>query len=252
MRSRIILAVLGVVILFAGYRVIQRRQAGTAYFDTPLKVTTSDLGIDPGSNPPFHNQLICTYFRDFMVKEIVFDQPGDEQISIVPGSASHSPTCQRANVSNEIVIDWSGSLEGVKTPYLFLAGDDSFGLLFPFAVFDARTGKKLFEDGITSKDLFESIEVKGAALTTRFKRVVQLQCSLLRDPRNDGAACWEKSRRELHLEMPMPDCSEAYRKDGPDTPDDPSDIAYDVRAEWDGLQFSVTPIGHSAICGARP
>jgi hypothetical protein len=249
MRSQVLFLLLGVITLSVLYVVIQRRQTGASPFETPREVKTVSLGGDP------RNRVTCLYFPGFMVKEVDKDSKGAEQISVIPVASSQTPPCQQADLPSEIVIDptgWSGYVEGIKSRYLFLSGDDGFGLLFPFAVFDVRTGTKLFDDAITLKDPFESVEIKGSGLTMKYMRAVQLECSLLRDPKNDGAACWEKARKELRLDMPMPDCSEPYRKDAPGAPEDPSDIAYDVRAEWDGHQLKVTPVGHSAICGPRP
>jgi hypothetical protein len=199
------------------------------------------LGIEPDTNPPFHDELICTYFSEFMVKEIVLDQPGDEQISIVPTTAPAPSACQRANVPNEIVLDSFGVFGDAKSHYLFLLAAETFGLQDGFAVFDARTGKQLFDDLSMKNEPFKSVAIEGSKLTMEYKRVVPLECSLSSDPKNDGAACWEKTRAQLHLDMPMPDCSGIA-----------DDIAYDVRAEWDGHQLKVMPVGHSAICGARP
>lgn len=201
--------------------------------------------------PPFHNKLVCTYFSDFMVKEVVLDQPGHDQISIVPTAAQSAP-CQRANLPNEIVLDSFDIFSGAKSQYLLLIAAETFGLEEGFSVFDARTGKKLFGDIRMKNEALKSFEVEGSGIKMGYRRVVPLECSLVRDPKNDGAACWEKTRRELHLDMPAPDCSAAYPRDAPDSAKVPSQIAYDVRAEWDGSQFTVRPVGSSAICGATP
>ncbi len=157
-------------------------------------------------------------------------------------------------MSEELPIsweDWSGYVAGVKSHYLFLDGDDGFGLLYPFAVFDLRTGKKLFADAIQLGKEFRSIEASGSTLTLHYQRAAQLQCSIY--PADAGwQACWRQAQRELHLPMPLPSCATAYLRDAHGDPEDPSQLAYDVTAVWDGREFRVTPSGDSAVCAATP
>jgi hypothetical protein len=242
-RYIILFVIIAVIVGF----VIQRRSSQSSPFDKPLKITEVDLGVNPYS-PSTRGRVTCLYFAGFMVKEIDTGEKGAEQISIVPAETQ----CQRNNVPAEVVIDgWSGYLYGVKSPYLFLRGDDGFGLRFDFGVFDIRIGKQLFEDSILTTAPFDSIEVNGSNLTMRYRRVAQLKCSLYPGPKNEGwQECWENTRRELSLDMPVPNCAEAYLRDAPS--DDPSQIAYDSRGEWDGNQFTVTPVGSSALCAPTP
>lgn len=235
-----------VVFLFLGLAIFRGLFFRPSTFDEPLQVKQVSEAED---------RLTCLYFPEFMVKQVETSDKGAEQISIVP-VATHVPECRRANVPTEIVISpdvWTGYVKGVRSPYLFLSGEDGAGLLYAFAVFDVRTGQKLFEDATHVDKGFHSIEVAGPVLTMEYSRAIQLDCSLFRDPtRSGGRACWEKAQRELHLQLPMPDCSRSYLRDAPDLPEDPSDIAFDVKGVWDGHQFSVTPVGDSALCAARP
>jgi uncharacterized membrane protein len=245
MRLRVIAGVTILGIFIAGFVVWQRSRESLP-FDKPLQVKEVDLGIAPNTTTEQHAWVRCLYFADFMVKEIDLAEKGAEQISIVPAAAQISP-CQRDNVPSEIVIDgWHGYVEGIKTPYLFLSADDGWGLLFSFAAIDARTGKKLFDDAIRGQTPFESIEVQGASLRLSYQRAVQLDCSLFRG-QTDGAwkACWEKTRRELQLQAPIPDCTDG-------SPDNPAQIAYAATVVWDGRQLAATPRDQSAVCGETP
>jgi hypothetical protein len=103
---------------------------------------------------------------------------------------------------------------------VFFNADDGTNRGLPFAVYDSRTGKRIFEDSAFA-DLDFSRTPDGH-MSLRYLRVVAGDCSLPRDK----SACWDKFRKRLGLESAsMPSCTE-YDKEGANAWD--SVIAYPV------------------------
>jgi hypothetical protein len=179
-------------------------------FDEPLRKMVADLGVSEfsGGNNPEHSEVRCYIYSNFMVKELDLKQLGDEWISIAPVSASNPPPCAQEHGDNEIVIkypDWTGYFAGVKGNLVFLNAEDGFNGGYPFGVFDAATGKKLFEDsrelGKEEKLRFVS-DGKGSVL--RYQRIDVEECSI---PLKKSE-CWEEVMRKTGLKyQPMPVCA---------------------------------------------
>ncbi|MGA3011430.1 MAG: hypothetical protein ABSD72_14320 [Terracidiphilus sp.] len=179
-------------------------------FDEPLRKVVVDLGVSEYSagNNPEHSEVRCNFYPGFVVKELDLKQEGDEWISIAPISASNPPPCTQENSGNEIVIkpqDWSGYFAGVKGNFVFLNAEDGFNGGYPFGIFDASTGKKLFEDSRESgKEEKLRFVSDGRGLVLRYQRIDVAECSI---PEKKGE-CWEQIMRKAGLNsQPLPVCS---------------------------------------------
>ena len=193
-------------------------------FDDPLHKTVVDLGVAPNVSPVEHSALSCYYFKGFMVKELDLKELGDEWIAIAPDEDSSMLPCTQEHGKGEIVIqNWTGYFAGVKGNLVFLNAEDGFNGGYPFGVFDAATGKKLFEDsrelGKEEKLRFVS-DKKGSVL--RYQRIDVAECSI---PLKKSE-CWEEIMRKSGLKsQPMPVCA-GYGGNIDET--DPSVVSYPV------------------------
>ena len=225
MTSRLIWIGLGV--LLAGAPAVQAAPASP--FDLPLKTVKVPLPRDP-DNPRSRPKVTCAYYRDFMVKEVDLGEEGADQLSILPNPAA---TCQRANAKGEKVIsasDWSGYFGGARGGYVVFTGDDGWNGGMGFAVFDAHSGRKLFEDAYKTR--FKALDATPGSLVLKYRRVYAAKCSL----QADSSGCWGAIRRETGLEGARgPDCSADYAREARRTPkfaaqvrNDPTVVEYDV------------------------
>ena len=180
-------------------------------FDTPVLHRVVDLGRVRGSNA--QARLTCDTFSSFMVKELDLGAEGAEWFAIAPARPGHEPACTRARGAAEKLIrasDWCGYFAGVKSDYVFLnaCGPHNAGL--DFAVYDARTGKRVFEDtafdSMTGGVQFRRTPEGGLILT--YTRVAIFDCTL---PAQQGI-CWNRIRGQLGLaDADAPQCI-AYEK----------------------------------------
>ncbi len=85
-----------------------------------------------------------------MVKEYDISQKGAEWTSFIRIAANAHPECTQSHIPGEKVFDkgndWIGYFEGVKEDFVFLGAADGDNGGIQFAVYDSRTGKKVFED----------------------------------------------------------------------------------------------------------
>ena len=119
-------------------------------FDNPVRRQTVDLGPSP-SGPATTAKVKCYFFPEFMVKEVDMGEVGAERLGILPVTPSSSGKCVKAADAEEKVIrsdDWSGYFMGVRKNYVFFGAADRINSSLPFAVFDAGTGKTLWEYGL--------------------------------------------------------------------------------------------------------
>ena len=222
-------------------------------FDKAIKETVVDLGPSPyypGPHPR-HGQLRCHYFQSFIVKELDLGQEGDEWISITPTEAAHLISCAQKHAEGEAVIhgeDWvAGYFVGVKTNFVFLEAPDCSNSGCPFGVFEASTGKKLFEDQrrLSPKGKFAEIRFDriGGTLVMRYPRVVAAGCSL---PQK-RSECWNDILHSTGLTpQPMPRCvgyngfnrHEGY---GTDDQSDPSVVSFPVEVTLPDFKRRILP-----------
>jgi hypothetical protein len=146
-----------------------------------------------------------------MVKEIDLGEKGASRLAIVHGTKKSVPDCSRLREKGEIAInpdDWSGYFKGVKGNLVFFDADDGWNGGMGFAVYDAKTGKKIFEDVALGDLEFPDTPTKtsDAETTVRYIRLVDGGCIL---PKEE-AACWDKIRQRFALVSAVPDCKAGY------------------------------------------
>jgi len=132
------------------------------WFDVPLSKKTGDFGPSfskPSETSPAwqwnayrraRNTLTCYWFPTVMVKEYDTSQKGAEWISFIRIAANAHPECTQSHVTGENVFDkgrgWTGYFAGVKEDFVFLRDADGLDGGIQFAVYDSRSGMKVFED----------------------------------------------------------------------------------------------------------
>jgi hypothetical protein len=220
-------------------------------FDPPLKIVRAPLPRD-ADNPRSRPKVSCFYFPRFMVKQVDLGEEGAAQLSILPGAPATA--CRQANAPGERVIspdDWTGYFDGVRGDYAVFTAEDGWNGGMGFAVFDARTGRKVFDDA--AKARFRSVQASSDGLVLRYRRVFTPKCSLI----VDRAGCWRAIRRQTGLAGDRPpDCSAAYDREARRTPkfaaqlrDDPTVIDYEALATLRNSHATIrTAPGDLATC----
>ncbi|HWZ46128.1 MAG TPA: hypothetical protein VNW97_21830 [Candidatus Saccharimonadales bacterium] len=175
-------------------------------FDQPVRKQTVDLGPSPDV-PGTHARVNCYFFPEFMVKEVDMGEVGAERLGILPVTPQSSGKCVKTADAAEKTIrsdDWSGYFMGVKKNYVFFAAADRINSALPFAVFDAGSGKKLFEDSAKADINFTALADGGLSIS--YLRVVGEDCFILKE-----ANCWERMRAKYGLgKAAAPDCQKGY------------------------------------------
>jgi hypothetical protein len=184
-------------------------------FDKPVKKTVVDLGPSPYYRPTQHvrKKLTCYYYSTFTVKQYDEGQKGAEWLSIVPLAYAG---CTQTHSEGENVLtwrEWSGYFWGAKDRYAVFTAPDGEDGGVPFAVFDIKTGRKIFEDASLLEYYQKEQHLKNAFRITReadqiirltFLRVVRAGCNL----KTGHAKCWNKVRAEFGIrQTDIPFCS---------------------------------------------
>jgi hypothetical protein len=100
---------------------------------------------------------------------------------------------------------------GVKGRLVFFSADDGWNGGMGFAIFDSRTGRKIFDDVALGN--VEVSDGAGSATSLRYTRVVDGGCIIPKEQ----SACWEKIENKLALgSASMPDCESGYEKSAQD------------------------------------
>jgi hypothetical protein len=205
-----------------------RSKAKPDWFDVPLSKKTMDFGPSfdkPSDTSPgwqwnayrrARNTLTCYWFPTVMVKEYDISQKGAEWISFIRIAANAHLECTQSHVPREKVFDeggeWTGYFAGVKGDFVFLRAADGSDGGIQFAVYDSRTGKKVFEDAdclmcTNLEKMYEKeppsapfsrmriSKVPGGSITLKYMRVEQADCDL----RTDKASCWDHVRMEMDV-----------------------------------------------------
>lgn len=167
-------------------------------FDTPLHERVVNAGRSPDGG---HAKLTCDYFSSFLVKQLDMGGEGASWFAIVPAPRSgHLPACTQRHSAAETVIngkDWCGYFQGAKQDFVFLSACNAYNGGLDFAVYDARTGKKVFQD--TAVNFAEGGVVfsraPGGGIALSYSRVVVFRCTLPRE--QDG--CWSQIESKLGL-----------------------------------------------------
>ncbi|HKD80743.1 MAG TPA: hypothetical protein VKH81_13675 [Candidatus Angelobacter sp.] len=180
-----------------------------ASFDKPLATKTVDLGPSKYSSGA-RAQVRCYYFPGgFMVKEVDLGEKGASRLSIIR-SKDTVPKCSQTQYKSEMVVnpdEWSGYFKGVKNGLVFFDADDGWNGGMGFAVYDAKTGKKLFSDSAVGPLSFSDRADKAVAV--KYERLIEAQCVIHKAP----SECWQKIRKDLGLASEAaPDCKAGYEK----------------------------------------
>lgn len=240
-------------------------QAGNAFplFDKPLREIRTPLPRDP-ENPQAKPVLSCFYYPNYMVKQVDIGEKGAE-LSIVPYwlKENKKPRCVRANVTDEMVFEWSGYFGGVSGDFVFLVSADGSDGGLIFAVFNAVNASRIFVDSekVNKYEIdFVSFTIldypkndRDSARDLHYRRVYRAPCSLRADEKN----CWSLMRRITGLTEPSPpSCAAAYEAERKRSPEnasslltDPSVITYDVEVVLDlGSTIQVKPVSKAIEC----
>jgi hypothetical protein len=248
--------------LLAGGVCVSGASARTSepFFDKPLKVVHVTLPLDK-DNPQSKPEVRCSYYPEFMVKEIDLGEEGDFQLSILSGK---DPVCRKENAPNEKIVspdDWTGYFDGVFRNYVFFSAEDGWNGGLGFAVFTPGA-KKLFDDVakkwemIATTGLPPPAGIAGNGLALRYIRVYGAKCSLAAA---NGDTCWTKIKNDTGLQGAAPDCKALYAREQKRTPkvakeilDDPTAIEYDVATTlaMNGVHMVALP-NSAPVCGPQ-
>jgi len=200
-----------------------RSKAKPDWFDVPLSKRAVDFGPSfskPSDASPAwqwnayrraRNTLTCYWFPTVMVKEYDISEKGAAWVSFIRLAANEHPECSRSHVSGEKVFEksseWAGYFAGVKEDFVFLRDADGLDGGIQFAVYDSRTGMKVFEDAECLRCWFAKkpsyapfnrmriSKVHGGPVTLKDLRVEQADCDL----RADKASCWDHVRMQMDV-----------------------------------------------------
>lgn len=236
-------AVLGAALLWSACsaQAESRAESPAESFDTPLHERTVELGHTQYGQA----KLTCDYFASFMVKQLDQGEEGASWIAIVPARTGHSPACTRAHAEAEKVIpghDWCGYFQGAKQSFVFLNACNAYNGGLDFAVYDARTGTRIFQDTAVDSDAGgpHFSRAPDGRLTLLYSRVAVFACTLPKEQ----AACWTQIEGKLGLDnVPAPVCI-AYEKQMTG-----SVVAYPVEVPLASTPDLRTPQAH-AVAGA--
>jgi hypothetical protein len=222
-------------------------------FDKPLDKLVVKLPADHDNLQAKPNRS-CSYYSGFMVKEVDLGEVGADELSITPiAKGGPKPSCE-AKTAGEIIIkadDWSGYFEGAKGDFVFFTAGDGVNGGMPYAVYSAKTSKKLFEDS-ASTELFRSIQLSNNGMILRYTRVFLAPCSLYAD----ATGCWAKIKAATSISRAdAPDCRNDYEKEMKRTPQFAKAIAagrsvigYNVEAHYAGGKLTFTPKAGPIAC----
>lgn len=168
----------------------------SAKFDNPVR--TEKITLEPDSaSPGAKSELTCYSYNRFGIKQVDRGEVGAQSLSLVPLSEGETLKCSEHTQNGEYSIpynQWTGYFWGVAGDYaIFRAADGTNGGL-GFAVFNALTHAKLFED--VTLDNFVKIESAQDRLILHYRRVYQASCSVITDEK----ACTKTITEETDLE----------------------------------------------------
>jgi hypothetical protein len=223
-------------------------------FVRSLDRPTSTKIVRPKSDSDAVGQITCTYYADLMVRETGTDSPDPNDATLVPlTKGAPRPGCSAASLPGAIALKTEGyALEGRKGGFLIWDVSDPNGAE-PFMVMDARTGRSLFEDGLSpSLGLRRTAALQNGVLRLTYTRGVNAPCSIAQD----AQGCWSKlvaaggvPKTMTALTRAPSACLAAYRH----TPkDDPSVVTYTVDMTLDS-GGAATVLAHGAVeCQPQP
>jgi len=214
-----------------------------AQLDRPVAVRK----VTPKSNDDPNGQLVCTFYKDLMIRESGTDTPAPNAAVVLPLSTGQArPACDATHRSSEVALKTEGfSYVGRKDHFLLFSAADPNGAV-PFMVLDAGSGRIVFEDGTPADRGLQAIAVEQGNLHLRYRRAFNAPCSIMQN----ATTCWSqliaagKLPQSMEQSVPSPRlCAASYKADKAPA-NDPSIIAYDVETVVDAAgQAQVTPRG---------
>jgi hypothetical protein len=208
-------------------------------FDTPANVITIPANGD-------QDAITCTFYTDVMIRISGTDTPAPDNAMLLQRQAAPAEIAC-AKPLGGVELPTSGfDLSGRKGNFLIFEATDPTGAS-ELIVFDALSGRKLFDDG---ESRITAAEDTQGTLRLRYIRAINGTCSLLAD-RN---GCWSALLASGQIPrgvFPGPPtretCARSYRQAAsPAVPDDdPSMISYPVAVTLDGS-------GHASVRVAGP
>ena len=233
-------------------------------FDKPAREQRIALPADP-DNPQAKAELRCFSYPFVMIKEADRGEVGAE-LAMVPRTPDKpEAACDIKAADGQLGVQ--DALQGVGEPgyfkgklgdYLIFSAAEGWQGAEGFWVY-SQDGNKLFAD----LGMPESLKLallpagkatpSGHALTLRYQRVYQAQCSLFAD----AQGCWQDIRQRTGLSGKAPDCRPAYQRLLAELPAakkqavtaTPSLIAYPVEVVVDRNSVShMTPVSGATRC----
>lgn len=214
-------------------------------YDAPLRKQVIDYGLPPdlrAANPQVavpHDKLTCFYYRAGLIVKQFSNQWNKGAIFLSFQRFDQAqPACVKEHAPTEKVLDpneWSGYFRGVKGDIVFFDADDGTDGGMPFAVYDSKTGKKIFEDnaywaGMWNPKLrprpspFNDMRVRltpSGNIVLTYLRVLGTEC----DIPNKAAECWLPLVQKLGLKSAViPRCTRWEKNETPSA----SAVAYPV------------------------
>lgn len=187
----------------------------TESFDKPIRKTVRRLGTPTYPTPghPDWIRLSCFYYRDFLVKQLVYPAvKGSQWVSIAPVDNKSASACQTTHSPRERFVTQDGwFFMGVKGSFLLLEapdGDENAGM--PFRVIDTKSGDKLFEDSEGGSSRMGFAHTPDGNVLLRYVRRLGGDCSIPKD----GMSCWRKFIGHYGVLLATaPECV-GYRREG--------------------------------------
>jgi hypothetical protein len=226
MRHRPSILLTAVLLLCAAQaRADDRDMALARMFDKPLATQT----VLAKSDAEEGNELRCTYYPDFLIREKGTDVPTPAAAVIVPLTKTAArPPCKTANGATIPLKTENYSLVGRKGGYLVFQATDPNGAV-PFIVIDAASGKTIYTDSMV-EDRMQAVTLTNGVLHLKYTRGANGSCSLM----SGAQACWAKLVAEgtvpaelAQTPLSSQACTVAYRHEKAPA-DDPSIVAFDV------------------------
>jgi hypothetical protein len=220
-------------------------EPNAAPFDAPVKFVRIPQPANR-QNPDAGPSVTCSYFKDFMVKQVDLGDQGSAEMAVLPDK---SAVCQRKVVANERIVSpkqWAGYFRGVVGDAIFLDGSSAFDGGRAFAIFTPAV-KKIFED--VANGFYAISAPPGQPITIHYRRVYASHCSLAGAKPDE---CWAMIVKDTALTR-RPDCNAAYVNPNAHSVfgiEDPSVIEYDAQAiVTEGGKPQFVPVaGRDAVC----
>ncbi len=219
--------------------------AETRLFDPPVSIRQ----IPAKSQEDTGGEVVCTYYRDLMIRESGTDTPEPDAATIVMGA---HPACTAARPVSGVPLPTQGySLLGKIRRFVVFSATDPNGAV-PFMVMDTPSGRTIYQDGTAANRGFHAVSVEHGALHLRYTRGFNASCSIVKDP----AGCWARLIAEGKIPQAMTHalpsvqrCAASYKALRA-TPDDPSVIIYDVEITIDAA--GKTRLLSRGVVGCEP